>query len=108
MADFNATTRRRDAVLIKRLGGVIASITRANALNLSGVTVRIDKDVDVAADNGMSVMKRTVITFRADQLVESGKRVLLDEGDEVEAGGECFQLLHVVSDDGSVVTWYAR
>lgn len=108
MADFNATTRRRDAVLLKRLGGVTATITRKTGLNLPGVTVLIDKGVDVVTDNGMTIVKRTVITFQADQLVEGATRVLLDEGDEVEVGGECFTLLHAVSDDGAVVVWYAR
>jgi hypothetical protein len=86
----------------------LANITRERGLDLPGVSVLVDRDVDVVADNGFGITKRTVLTFRADQLMDGSTRVFLDEGDEVEVGSECFTLLHAVSDDGSVVVWYAR
>lgn len=103
-----AINELEDAFIFFEDWGVTANITRASAPDLPGITVLVDKDVEVVSDNGLAITKRTVITFQAAQLVSSGERVLLDEGDQVVVSGETYSLLYPFSDDGAVVLWYAR
>lgn len=110
MTDFNELISGIDDAVFGCLGGELANIYRARDKNLTGVSVIVDRDVDVVSDNGLSVSKRTVLTFRKDQIACN-----LDEDDSIEMldsksvrTGECFTLHHVMSEDASIVQWYVR
>jgi hypothetical protein len=100
MADFNATTRRRDAVLIKRLGGVTATITRKNGLDLPGITVLIERGIVRSSSYESAVPEAGIeATFQKSQYPNPVK------GDCIDTGTEMFEVNGApVEDDGVVVT----
>lgn len=115
---FASATARRDGLMLTRFGE-LANIYRARDKNLTGITVLVDRNVGVPSDNGLTVVKRTILSFRKDQLLSGTQQVQLDEGDQVEMlaeqadgsykrTGECFYLRHVMTEDAGIVQWYVR
>ena len=100
MADFIATTRRRDAVLIKRLGDITATITRQQGLNLSGVTVMIDRGVVRSSPYDSAVHESGIeVTFQKSQYPNPTR------GDYIDTGTEMFEVNGPpVEDDGIFLT----
>lgn len=83
------------------LGGVRATLQAAD-VTFEGITALIDRDVEVVADNGMTMVKRTVISLLK---AEVGH---IKTGFKITVGSEVFTVNEIIGDDGSIVEVFVR
>lgn len=98
--------------------GVVANLYRDDGADLKDLSVIIDRNIDVVSDDGLGITKRTIVSFRKDQLVAFGESVKLSEGNclvlenadgtDSTADKDRFTLWHPVTEDDALVQWYVR
>lgn len=101
MTDFNALMGLTTSLQVGLLGGVKATFQTATD-SIPDITAIIDRDVEVISENGMTTVKRTIVSL---QKSEVGK---VTDGDKIICDSESFTLGKIISDDGFVVEVYAR
>lgn len=101
MTDFNALMGLTAKLQVGLLGGVKATY-QTQSDSIPNITVIIDRDVDVIAENGMTTVRRTVVSLQKSEVgvVESGHKII--------TATETLTVQAVMSDDGTVVEVYTR
>lgn len=102
MADFEATTSRRDALMVKRLGASGAFVPVIGS-RVDGISLIIEHGVIVQADYGESDVPQTLATVYKPGVGD------IATGDELEKGVApdpvvSYKVRRVLQDDGQVAT----
>jgi len=102
MADFEATTKSRDARAVKRLGalGAFAPVTGDR---VEGIYLIIEPGVIVQADFGESDVPQTLATVYKPDVVELNQYDKLEKGVSPDPVST-YTIRRVLQDDGQVAT----
>jgi hypothetical protein len=97
MADFESTTSRRDALMIKRLGASGAFVPNIGS-RIDDINVIIEPGVNIDGDFGESDVPQTLATIYKPAVVK------IAVGDQIEKGQSTYKVRRVLQDDGQVAT----
>jgi hypothetical protein len=86
---------------LRLLGGVDAVLIKASE-TISPALVLIERDVQMPADNGLTVEKKTIASLL---VAEVGKII---KGNRIEVGHSAYTVNDLLSDDGYVVRAFVR
>ena len=101
MTDFNSLMGLTASLQVDLLGGVKATYQNATD-SIQNITVIIDRDVEVLAENGMTTDKKNIATLKKSEVGA------VSAGDRIITGTESFTVANIVSDDGFIVEVYVR
>ena len=100
MTNFNALLQLSAGHQTRFLGG--ESVTFQSSQRTVETSAIIDRDIDVIADNGLSSVKRTIVSLKKAEVgsVKNGDRIITMQ--------ETFSVNDVLSDDGVWVEVFVR
>jgi hypothetical protein len=93
----HATARQQ----LRLLGGVVGDVDK-NGSFVSGVTVLIQRNVEVMTENGLRTEKRTIASFLVKEVGT------LARGNKLIVGDKAFDIHELLDDDGYVVRVFLR
>lgn len=99
--DFDSINRLAARQQLLLLGGVAGAIEKAG-VTINPVIVLIERDVQMPADNGLTVESRTVASLLKEEV---GKVV---KGNRIVVNSDNFTVGDLISDDGFVVAVFVR
>ena len=97
MTDFDATTSRRDALMLKRMGASGAFVPNIGS-RVEGIYVLIEHGVNVQTEFGQSDVPETLATIYKPSVVN------IEVGDQIEKGSVTYKVRRVIQDDQQVAT----
>ena len=98
MADFEAATARRDALMVKRFGAGGAFVPKVGS-RVDGIYVIIEVDVQVPPEFGTHVTTGILATVYKSGLGD------IAVGDKLEKGSKVYTVRRPLQDDGQVATF---
>jgi hypothetical protein len=100
VADFAATTRRRDALIVSRLGDKTVTIKRNSAAIATDIKAIFDSELQDVDASGLIQALRPGFTINKADLSKS----TLEERDEIIDGNRTWRVLRVLYEDASMIT----
>ena len=97
MADFDAATSRRDALMVKRLGASGAFVPAIGS-RVDGIHVIIEPGVMVDGEFGEADVPQTLATIYKPDVTT------IAVGDVIEKGASSYRVRRVLQDDGQVAS----